>query len=131
MTILNGFKQVDLSSTNGMGSTPTIKVTDSSVTFNRGFCRELNFAQFIELYVDIKNHKVAFMGTNTETKVSRHFCQPKKSKKVSGVYWTGKSIRHVIDVSLNRKSGQILKLVGSKENGAIVFNYGNTDQATN
>ena len=29
MTILNGFKSVDLSSTNGMGSTPTIRVTDS------------------------------------------------------------------------------------------------------
>ncbi|KPN43869.1 hypothetical protein Nizo2814_1794 [Lactiplantibacillus plantarum] len=47
------------------------------------------------------------------------------------MYWTGKSIRHVMDVSLNRKSGQTLKLVGSKENGAIVFNYGNIDQGTN
>lgn len=137
LATLKSFKLVDLSNTNGtnISVTPTIKVTDENVTFNKAFCKAVGLAPYIELYVDIEGSKIAFVGTDSATKTCRKFYHQKSSikqpKSVNTVYWTGQAIRHVINVAIKREPGQNVKLSGEQVEGAIIFDYGNTDQETN
>ncbi|MGX9222487.1 hypothetical protein [Lactiplantibacillus plantarum] len=137
LTTLKNFKIVDLSETNGtnISVTPTIKITDENVTFNKAFCKAIGLAPYVELYVDINDSKIAFVGTDSATKTCRKFYRQKSSakkpKSINTVYWTGQAIRHVINVAIRREPGQTIKLAGQQEEGAIIFNYGNIDQGTN
>lgn len=125
---LKKFKTADLSETmtNGNGDIePVIKINDSQITFNSAFLKAIENAPYIDMLLDIKTQRVAFVGQKEQTKSSRRFyhqkSKHKKVDKVNSVYWTGKAVRKFFDTTFKRKPGVEMKMFGKKFDNAILF----------
>ena len=121
---LDGFKAVDLSDTAGFSRSadPNVKVSDKLITFNSQFCRQLHCSKYIDVLINPEQKRVAFVARDKPTKTSRRFYQSKNGKE-SGrpVYWTGKEIRHAMDVITNRNQGDTLQLTGESRPDMVII----------
>lgn len=109
---INGieFDHIDLGGTNYSNiNVPTVSVSKDRVSFNNSFLKEVNYAEYIEMYINLENHVLAFKCSNDFSETARKLCAKKRLT----------SNHHPVNIVNKEMVGIMKKIIGSQKNKII------------